>query len=120
MTTLHSLLKLTISGDNFVNREVKYWQNFSKVKGVKYIWIDEFSVTGQKMSGWVYRRLHQANSKLNLQFGGLSLLSFCDFTQLPPVSDKPLYHSLPENNTGLMVYSAYLGFQTVVELSENQ
>ena len=46
VTTLHSLLKLTISGGNFVNREVKYWQNFSKVKEVKYICIDEFSVTG--------------------------------------------------------------------------
>ena len=45
-----------------------------KLQGVKYILIDEFSVTGQKMFEWIYRRLHQASGKLNLQFGGFSVI----------------------------------------------
>ena len=72
------------------------------------------------MFEWIYRRLHQASGKLNLQFGGFSVVWVGDFTQLLSVSDKPLYHSLTENTTGIMVYLAYFSFQTVMKLSENQ
>lgn len=38
------------------------------------------------------------------------------FAQLPPVSDKPLYHSVPDNAISLMGYMGYMKFQDVVKL----
>ena len=86
MVTLHSLLKLPVRWQNCcelndqVLAELQY-----KMHGVKYIWIDEFSVIGQKMSGWVDRKLHQASGKFNLQLGGCSIILVGDSAQLPPV-----------------------------------
>ena len=42
------------------------------------------------------------------------------FAQLPPVSDKPLYHSVPDNAISLMGYMGYMKFQDVVKLYVNQ
>ena len=43
-----------------------------------------------------------------------------DPAQLPPVADKPLYHSRPSSSTGEQGYLAYHMFGNVVKLSVNQ
>ena len=57
----------------------------------QYILIDVMSMMGQKMFSWVDRYLRQATGKLEQPFGGISVILFGDFAQLPPVCDTPLY-----------------------------
>ena len=42
------------------------------------------------------------------------------YLELPPVSDKPLYHSVSDNATSLMGYMGYMKFQDVVILFVNE
>ena len=119
--TLHSLLKLPIRGQNCCELKGQALSNLqTRLQGVRYLLIDEFSVMGQNMFGWIDRRLRQATGKFDLQFGGISIILVGDFAQLPPVSDKPLYSSMPSGNTALMGYLGYRSITTVVKLTENQ
>jgi len=43
-----------------------------------------------------------------------------DPAQLPPVADKPLYHAKPSGVMGEQGHLAYLMFDKVVQLSQNQ
>ena len=52
--------------------------------------------------------------------GGYSVILLGDFAQLPSVSDKLLYHSVPDNATSVMGYMGYMKFQDVVKLFVNQ
>ena len=119
--TLHSLLQLPIRGlfqcDLTGKALVKLQQ---KLRDKFYIIIDEFSVIGQKMLGWIDRRLRQASGALDETFGGFSVIIVGDIAQLPPVSDKPLYHSIPDDSTSLMGYCAYHEIKNVVQLDKNQ
>ena len=72
------------------------------------------------MFEWIDRRLRQASGLTDVLFGGYSLILVGDLAQLPPVSDKSLYHSLPENTTALMGHLAYRKIETVVKLTQNQ
>ena len=45
---------------------------------------------------------------------------FGDPGQLPPVGDKPLFHSHPSNEIGKKGYFAYMMFDKVIKLTENQ
>ena len=55
---------------------------------VEYLIIDEYSVIGQKMFGWINRRCKQATGVSSLPFGGTSVILVGDVGQLPPVTDK--------------------------------
>ena len=119
--TLHSLLYLPIRGKNNCDLRGKPLATLqNKLLGVKYIIIDEFSVIGQKMLGWIDRRLRQASGLMDETFGGFSLILVGDIAQLPPVLDKPLYHSVPNDTMSLMGYCAYKKINLVVKLIDNQ
>ena len=50
-----------------------------------------------------------------------SSILFGDPGQLPPVGDKPLFHSHPSNEVGRQGYFAYMMFDKVInEATENQ
>ena len=49
-----------------------------------------------------------------------SIILVGDAVQLPPVGDKPLYHSKPPNHIGQQGFIAYSMFNNVVELTKNQ
>ena len=53
-------------------------------------------------------------------FRGKSIFLVGDPAQLPPVADKPLYHTKPSRPIGEQGHIAYLMFDKVVKLSANQ
>ena len=75
---------------------------------------------GQTTFGWVDRRCRQASSLKQDLFGGKSIILIGDPAQLQPVCDKHLYHSLLSNAVGEQGHFAYLMFNRVVILTENQ
>ena len=58
--------------------------------------IDEYSFVGQSLLGWIDSRCRQDTGRTDMTFGGVSVILVGDIAQLPPVSDKPLFHSLPK------------------------
>ena len=74
------------------------------------------------MLGWIDKRCRQATGIQDQIFGGISFIFFGDPAQLPPVGDKPLYHSMPSGIIAEQGHLAYLMFNKVpvVKLSVNQ
>ena len=119
--TIHSLLKLPVGtrgNKELTARALVRLQN--NLKRIAYIIIDEYSMLGQTMLGWIDRRCRQATGISDEVFGHLSLILFGDPAQLPPVADRPLYHSKPTSSIGEQGHLAYLMFTNVIKLSVNQ
>ena len=120
-STLHSLLQLPIRGKRngpLTSSALSKLQD--DLTGVTCLIIDEFSVIGQKMFGWINRRLKQATGFTTSPFGGISIILVGDIAQLPTVSDQVLYHSKPKNDLAMEGYCMYRKFQTVVQLEVNE
>lgn len=92
--TIHSLLKLPVGPRG--NKDLT-GQSLCRLQesfdGIDYILIDEYSMLGQTTFGWIDKRCKQATGYHNKVLGGKSLILIGDPGQLPPVADKPLYHS---------------------------
>ena len=119
--TIHSLLKLPVGtrgNKELTAQALVRLQN--NLKGIAYIIIDEYSMLGQTMLGWIDRRCREATGISDEVFGHLSIILFGDPAQLPPVADKPLYHSKPTSSIGEQGHLAYLMFTNVIKLSVNQ
>ena len=76
------------------------------------------SMIGQKMLAWADKRLRQASGKLDITFGGFSIVLIGDFGQLPPVGDKPLYALPCVNYLSIHGHHVYRLFETVVILDQ--
>ena len=74
---------------------------------------------GQCALAWIDRLCRQVTGIKDQHFGGLSIILIEDQGQLPPVGDKPLYHSRPSSEMGQQGYLLYLMFKKVVELTDN-
>ena len=72
------------------------------------------------MFAWVDKRCRQATGLTDQLFGGKSIILVGDPAQLPPVADKPLYHSKPSCTLQEQGHLAYFMFNTVVKLTLNQ
>ena len=119
--TLHSIFQLPIRGKRNSDLKGDSLQRLQlSLHGVKYIIIDEFSVIGQKLFGWLDRRCHQATGQIDEPFGSLSVILVGDIAQLPPVGDKVLYHCKPQGEVALQGFCAYKKFKIVVKLRDNQ
>ena len=70
--------------------------------------------------GWIDKRCKQATGSHDKILGGKSMILIGDPAQLPPVADKPLYHSKPSSDVGEQGYQAYKMFDKVVKLTVNQ
>ena len=119
--TIHSLLRLPItpaSQKDLSGQALSIIQQ--RLLHIDYLLIDEYSMLGQKTMGWIDRRCRQATGLQKILFGGMSVILIGDPAQLPPVGDKPLYHSKPSTTTGEQGYCAYQMFVHVVILSVNQ
>ncbi|CAB4010748.1 ATP-dependent DNA helicase PIF1 [Paramuricea clavata] len=119
--TIHLLLRLPIacsSHKDLSGQCLLYLQN--NLADIDYIIIDEYSMLGQITLGWIDRRCLQITGLKEEIFGGKSIILIGDPGQLPPVGDKPLYHSKPSGDIGQQGYLAYLLFTNVVALRVNQ
>ena len=119
--TVHSLLKLPVSSrgnkDLAGQSLIRLQESLS---GIDYIIIDEYSMLGQTMFGWVDRDCKQASGCHDKLLGNKSVILCGDPAQLPPVADKPLYHAIPANSIGEQGYLTYQMFDKVVKLNINQ
>ena len=119
--TLHSLLQLPINGRKSSDLKGLALNRLQdEMDGIRYLIIDEYSVIGQKMFGWINRRCKQATGVSTILFGGISVILVGDIGQLPPVSDKVIYHNVPTGEVGTEGYVAYRQFDKVVKLIVNQ
>ena len=119
--TIHSLLKLPVGprgNKDLTGQSLCRLQE--SLNGVDYILIDEYSMLGQTTFGQIDKRCKQATGYHNKVLGGKSLILIGDPGQLPPVADKPLYHSKPSNAIGEQGYLTYKMFDAVVKLTVNQ
>lgn len=93
---IHSLLRLPFEskGQNeLAGQHLIRLQN--TLKEIRYVTIDEYSMLGQTLFGWIDKHCRQATGKTDELFGGISIILVGDPGQLPPVADKPLYYSKP-------------------------
>jgi ATP-dependent DNA helicase PIF1 len=93
--TLHSLLRLPtkLNSDTKIS-DANRGTLQRALQHCEYLIIDEKSMIGVAMLGCVDQRLRQAFPEYNLEpFGGISIILFGDFFQLPPVLQKPLYYA---------------------------
>lgn len=119
--TLHSLLKLPIRGRNLNDlKGPALLQLQERLTAVKYIIIDEYSVIGQNLLGWIDKRCRQGTGDSDKPFGGISIILVGDIAQLPPVGDKVLYHKKPSGEIGTMGFCMYRKFTTIVKLTVNE
>ncbi len=119
--TVHSLLKLPVGSRG--NKDLtgqSLCRLQENVNDIDYIIIDEYSMLGQVTFGWIDKRCKQATGYNDKVFGGKSLILTGDPGQLPPVTDKPLYHAKPSNAVGEQGHQAYHMFDKVVKLTVNQ
>ena len=117
---IHSLLKLPIGSKGrteLTGQTLICLQ--ADLTDIRYIIIDEYSMLGQCNLGWIDRRCRQATALKDQPFGGLSVILIGDQGQLPPVGDKPLYHSRASSELGQQGYLLYHMFDKVVELTHN-
>ena len=119
--TLHSTLQLPIKTATHVQQDLQgsALQRLQlTMKDKSYLIIDEMSMMGQRMLAWVDRRLRQATAKLDQPLGGVSVILFADFAQLPPVCDSPLYAAPSTNPLSVHGYTIYHTFSTVLVLRQ--
>ncbi|PAA48170.1 hypothetical protein BOX15_Mlig000215g10, partial [Macrostomum lignano] len=92
-------------------------------KDVRYIFIDEFSMLGQRLLRKVDARLRELFPEHSKQsFGGRSVILIGDVFQLPPVLDTQLYVYNPNQKKHDILksegYKLYMEFKKVVHLTE--
>jgi hypothetical protein len=90
VSTVHSLLKLPINKPIEPIGAALASGIQQRLARTKYLIIDEKSMISPKTLYHIDFRLQQAFAT-RVRFGGISILLFGDFWQLPPVRDKPLF-----------------------------
>ena len=118
---LHSLFRLPIKSafNKLLPAALAAIQ--SHLRDCQYLIIDEKSMISCKQFGWLDRRCRQIFPEASdILFGGLNVILFGDFFQLPPVGGKPLFSddALGSTNVaGLYGRNAYRAFDRTVELN---
>jgi hypothetical protein len=89
-STLHYMFKLPVNRPFEALAPAAAQALQASLARVKYLIIDEKSMVSLRVLHYVDLRLQQAFATES-RFGGLSILLFGDFWQLPPVRDKAMY-----------------------------
>jgi ATP-dependent DNA helicase PIF1 len=113
--TAHSALSLPVKGSfnplipSILGRYQQQW------KHIKLLIIDEKSMIGRTMAGKMDSQLQQIIT--DEVMGGIGVLLFGDFAQLPPVGDSPLYSSkVPLKPLSIAGKDVYLSFNLSITL----
>ena len=119
--TLHSLLQIPCrtTFSELKGPQLSKLQN--QFRDAKMLVIDEYSMVGCEMLGYIDSRLRQARPTHSHQpFGGISIVLVGDMLQLPPVADRPLYKDNLHNCKDSFVAGilAFKLFKKVVLLTE--
>ena len=118
--TIHSLMKLPITDSQKQPLSGQSLKEFQlRMKGIKYVIIDEVSMLKQDELNWINQRLQQASGK-TAAFGGYNIICVGDFAQLPPVMSCPLYTGPNDRMKSFSSngYVLYRQFDTVVLLDK--
>ncbi|KAK3918910.1 ATP-dependent DNA helicase [Frankliniella fusca] len=113
--TIHSALRLQFDNKtkDVVDLKGETLHLFQeKMKNVKFLIIEEFSMVGCRLFNIINRRCMQMKSSSE-PFGGLPVFMFGDLCQLPPIGDTPLYN-LHVDSYKTMAYSGSLLFRSMV------
>lgn len=115
--TAHSALSLPVKGSfnplipSTLTRFQQQWRH------IKLLIIDEKSMIGRTMAGKMDSRLRQIIA--HEVMGGVGVLLFGDFAQLPPVGDSPLYSSkIPFKPLPIAGRDVYLSFNQSITLQQ--
>ena len=120
--TLHSVFQLPMKGKRSTDLKGQALTKLqSDMLGIRYVIIDEYSVIGQKLFEWIDRRCKRATGQHSVPFGGISIILVGDIAQLPPITDKVLYHNnRPTGDMATTGFCAYRQFMKVVKLTVNE
>ncbi|KAE8739488.1 hypothetical protein FOCC_FOCC015019 [Frankliniella occidentalis] len=109
-TTIHSLCKI-FPRQQFKPLEGATLRKFQDdMEPVNFIFIDEFSMIGCKLLGWLEQRLREAKPECDDAFSNFFVYLCGDVRQLPPVCDPPLYATTGDTadvHRGRLVYQAF-------------
>lgn len=84
--TIHSLLNLLLGPRGKKDLTAQSLARLqARLLGIKYVLIDEYSMLGQTLLGWIDKRCWQATGIQEQIFGTISFIFFGDPAQLPPV-----------------------------------
>jgi hypothetical protein len=116
--TIHSEWKIPVKGplkDLFSSSLITAQIN---MRSCQYIVIDKKSMVSLKLLAYIDRRLKQIRpNAAKKPFGGLNIILFGDFFQLPSVIEKALYSGAPRSNEYVRTgRKLYLSFNRTVEL----
>lgn len=118
--TSHSFLKLPIGSKRLMELKGPALQQLqNNLENVEYMIIDEYSFVGQSLLGWIDSRCRQATGRVDIPFGGISVILVGDIAQLTPVGDKPLYHTMPKSEKQIQGHLMYQQFKQVIGLTVN-
>jgi len=115
--TIHSALSLPVkaSFNPLITSALGKFQH--QWKYIKLLIVDEKSMIGRTMAGMMDSRLRQILT--DEVMGGVGVLLFGDFAQLPPVGDSPLYSSkAPQKPLQISGREAYLSFNQSITLQQ--
>ena len=96
--TIHNLLAMVPNRytalDGLKLRELQ-----DQMRGVKILFIDEFSLLGCRTLSHISNRLKQIFARPDLPFGGIHVMLCGDTKQIPPIKDTPLWNEDYRNVT---------------------
>ena len=110
--TLHSLLGITkVPANQLGTERLRTLQR--DLRNTHYLFIDEMSLVGLKMLSSIDARLKVAfPANHALPFGGINIVMFGDFAQLPPVLDSALYAQPSDSSPACIQHGSKLYQET--------
>jgi ATP-dependent DNA helicase PIF1 len=117
--TLHSLLRLPVKGkmSDFSTATLQSLQ--ALFRDVRFLMIDEKSIVDLKMCSLINDRLRVIfPATSHRPFGGINILLYGDFFQLPPVGGKPLYSRKLSHVDEIKGQQLYQMFNKTIRLTQ--
>jgi ATP-dependent DNA helicase PIF1 len=102
--TIHSLLSLKNDKNSLEPLSVEQLRQLQRsLKNTHFLFVDEMSMVGLRMLRIMDSRLREAfPANREKPFGGITVVMFGDFAQLPPVLDTALFHRPGDKSKNIM------------------